>query len=190
MKHITLNNYGVLEHRIPKSLLESLRAQAKRLMKRKYTEEMKSELIGNKPPHFFLDDTKDLFGEIDKMVKVYEESYAYAKNIFMLSHSSNLRFGKPWVNVQKDDQYIPNHIHDGVYAYACWIDIPYKTIFEFSYNNILGNNCRQQWEIGPMEEGKMFLFPSSLVHCTYTLEKSKKKRLCVSGHLAFNTEKE
>ena len=58
MKIITLPNLGVLEHRIPKPLLESLREQSNMLMRRKYTEEMKSELIGNKPPHLFLSKNK------------------------------------------------------------------------------------------------------------------------------------
>lgn len=188
MNFITLPNLGVLEHTIPGSLLKSLREQSKMLMKRKHTEEMKSNLVGNRPLHLFLEETKDLFEELTKMIDVYEAQYNYIKNIRTLSHSRKLIFEKPWVNIQKDDQYIPNHTHDGVYAYSCWIEAPYKTIFEFSYNNILGFNCSQQREIGPMDEGKIILFPSTLVHCTYTLEKSKKKRLCVSGHLSFNTE--
>jgi len=186
MKFINLPNYGVIDHQLPNKLLLSLKKQVKNIIKNKPT--MDSGLSGRKPPHYFLTDSQELTKVVSDMVDAYEPQYRYLPSITILTKSVPLAFDKPWVNSMSSDQYISNHKHDGVYSYSCWIDIPYKTIFEFSYNNILGNTVRQEYIIDKSYEGRIFLFPSLLTHCTYTLEESKKKRLCISGNVSFNTD--
>ena len=187
MNLINLPNYGVVEHQLPNQLLLSLKKHVGDIIKDKPT--MKSDLTGNKPLHYFLKDTKELTDVVSKMIDAYESQYNYLSSHMMLTKSVPLIFERPWVNSMSSDQYIPNHRHDGVYAYSCWIDVPYKTIFEFSYNNIIGHMIQQDYIIDKSYEGRIFLFPSILTHCTYTLEKSKKKRLCISGNVSFNTDK-
>jgi hypothetical protein len=186
MKAIYLKNFGVIETNVPKKLLFNLKKQCNELINKSNTEKMNSALVGNKPLHIFLENTDELFKFLEIGLKSYDETFKYLNSFKILNKSTNLIFGKPWVNVQKDNEYIPNHIHDGIYAYSIWVDIPYKTIFEFSYSNILGEHFREQFFIDKKYEGKMFFFPAKLVHCTYTLEKSKKNRLCISGHISFN----
>tara|TARA_R110002110_G_scaffold199893_3_gene410626 strand:+ start:222 stop:800 length:579 start_codon:yes stop_codon:yes gene_type:complete len=186
MNFIDLQNYGVVEHQLPNKLLLSLKKQVKKIMKNKPT--MYSNLIGNKPPHYFLTDTKELANVISETINAYNTQYNYIPSYTILTKSVPLTFDKPWVNSMSSDQYISNHTHDGVYSYSCWIDVPYKTIFEFSYSNILGTLVRKEYTIDKSYEGRIFLFPSLLTHCTYTLEKSKKKRLCISGNVSFNTD--
>ena len=185
MKFIDLPNYGVVQHQLPEKLLLSLKKQVRELVKNKPT--MHSGLTGNKPPHYFLTDTKELINIVDQMLEVYEPKYNYLSSNTTLTKSVSLSFDPPWVNAMSSDQYISNHRHDGVFSYSCWVDIPYKTIFEFSYTNVLGQIMRQEFIIDSSYEGTIFLFPSSLTHCTYTLEKSNKKRLCISGNVSFNT---
>jgi len=185
MNFLNLKNYPVLESTISNELLIELKNQCKKLIK-KNKNKMNSLLTGNKPPHIFLDNPIKLFDHLSKMIEAYEKTTNYSKSFSLLTVNANLAFTDPWVNVMADDQYISNHIHDGIYAFSCWVDIPYKTIFEFSYSNIIGQHWREQFTIDKSYEGKIFLFPSSLVHCTYTLEKSNKKRLCVSGNVGFN----
>tara|TARA_R110000751_G_scaffold268597_1_gene368329 strand:+ start:42 stop:617 length:576 start_codon:yes stop_codon:yes gene_type:complete len=187
MNFINLPNYGVVEHQLPNKLLLSLKKQLSDIIKDKPT--MKSDLIGNKPLHYFLKDTKKLTDVVSEMIDAYEPQYNYLPSNTMLTKSVPLVFNRPWINSMSSDQYISNHKHDGVYSYSCWIDVPYKTIFQFSYNNIIGHMVQQEYIIDKSYEGKIFLFPSLLTHCTYTLEKSKKKRLCISGNVSFNTDK-
>lgn len=185
MKFIDLPNYGIVEHQLSQDLLLSLQKQVKKIIKQKA--DMASGLLGKKPPHYFLKDTKELLNVVDQMMNAYEPQYKYLPSNTTLTKSVPLTFGKPWVNAMSSDEYVSNHKHDGVYSYACWIDVPYKTIFEFSYTNIVGNITRQSFVVDKSYEGKIFLFPSNLIHCTYTLEKSKKKRLCISGNVSFDT---
>ena len=185
MNFITLPNYGVVEHQMSNKLLLSLKKQLIKIIKDKPP--MESGLTGNKPLHYFLKDTKKLTDVVSKMLDAYEPQYNYLPSNTMLTESVPLVFGLPWINLMSSDQYVSNHKHDGVYSYSCWIDVPYKTIFEFSYTNIIGHMSRQQYTIDKSYEGRIFLFPSTLTHCTYTLEKSKKKRLCISGNISFNT---
>ena len=119
----------------------------KKTRKQRYTEKMNSALVGNKPLHIFLENTDELFKFLEIGLKSYDETFKYLNSFKILNKSTNLIFGKPWVNVKKDNEYIPNHIHDGIYAYSIRDDIPYKTIFEFSYSNILGEHFREKFFI-------------------------------------------
>ena len=107
----------------------------------------------------------------------------------------NLVFTTPWYNVQKPGQYLSNHFHDGLLSYTMWVDIPfaeqegnednekYNSCFELLYTNILGQVTGHKIFIDKSYEGKMIVFPSTLLHCVYPFYKAKKNRVSIAGNI-------
>ena len=112
-----------------------------------------------------------------------------------------------WVNFQKQNEFNPNHHHDGVYSFVIWMKIPTKhfeqnknpislksnsnviSSFEFHHMDILGQMCRYRYEMNPKMEGTMLFFPSKLSHCVYPFYNCDEDRISISGNIVLNTAK-
>ena len=112
-----------------------------------------------------------------------------------------------WVNFQKQNEFNPNHHHDGVYSFVIWMKIPTKhfeqnknpislksnssviSSFEFHHMDILGQMCRYTYEMNPKMEGTMLFFPSKLSHCVYPFYNCDEDRISISGNIGLNTAK-
>jgi hypothetical protein len=76
-----------------------------------------------------------------------------------------------------------------------WVDIPfaeqegnednekYNSCFELLYTNIIGQICGHKIFIDKSYEGKMIMFPSTLLHCVYPFYKAKKDRISIAGNI-------
>ena len=113
-----------------------------------------------------------------------------------MNKDANIIFKKPWFNIQKKDQFIPNHTHDGILSYSIWIQLPFlkknneknkfESCFEFHYQNILGATNSHLIPLDKSYEGKFVLFPSTLQHCVYPFFDNDEIRISVSGNICFD----
>tara|TARA_A100001011_G_C13554878_1_gene533931 strand:- start:119 stop:511 length:393 start_codon:yes stop_codon:yes gene_type:complete len=115
------------------------------------------------------------------------------------------KLGKPWINYQKKNEFIPNHIHDGIFSYTIWMDIPYDSneelkeggndasCFQFSYTDILGITRVHNIRLNKKDNGRMLFFPAKLRHQVYPFYTTDKYRVSISGNvmldIEFNDEK-
>jgi hypothetical protein len=161
-----------------------------------------TDLTGNGVTfHYELSDKveKIFINEVSSLIKKYAEETNYVKSMCFLTKDVPLSLDKPWMNLQKKYEFIPNHVHDGVLSYSCWVNVPYDldkelknnerldyaSLFQFSYSNILGTYSNKILPIDKTWEGKIIIFPAGLTHCVYPFYTSNDYRVSVSGNASF-----
>ena len=118
-----------------------------------------------------------------------------------------LSLGNAWINEMKAGEYNPLHYHSGVYSFVIWMKIPFKweeqnkkdiarksnspsiALFQYAYQNILGELAFHRYESSPEDEGIMLFFPSQLNHLVYPFYDCDEDRISVSGNIGLNTTK-
>ena len=107
---------------------------------------------------------------------------------------------KPWINYQKKNEFLPTHIHDGIFSYTIWIDIPYDSYeelkeggghascFHFHYTDILGESREHLIRLSKRDNGRMLFFPSQLRHQVYPFYTSDKYRVSISGNVLLDVK--
>ena len=188
MKNLDLPNWGVIKTSLPKELNEKLLKEALDLKTKRDWFSGLSDKYPNVVQHYHFDKyLKELEEFIGKAVDFYQKQYpGYLKNIKLLDKPLPLMFARPWINYQKENQYIPIHTHDGVLSYSIWLKIPVESIFEFSYNSIVGDSIRHRLILDYKDEGSLILFPSQLNHMVYPFVKSKEIRIGISGNILLH----
>jgi hypothetical protein len=191
-------NLSYLIKKLPKELYnniveECLKANIK-------NKEMISGLSGDfVPKHFYLENKTnldDLKTFLKDIIIEYEEKFNYAKSIKILTKQADLIFDIPWINFQKKYEFVPIHMHDGVFSYSIWIKIPYdlkneiknsafNTSFQFIYTDILGQIRTEKLFLSKEDEGKIIFFPSPLQHIVYPFYTSDDTRISISGNIKF-----
>lgn len=198
MNNIELPNLGILLKDIPKDLLLNIKKEVRDVKNRK---QYKTGISSNKiATHYSLIKNKS---KLDEFLKIcldeYEEKYNY-----ILNHCSktinrkniDLIFTETWFNIQKKGEFLSNHFHDGILSYSLWVDIPFEekideknekfnSCFELLYTNIIGNIVSKKIFVDKSWEGKIILFPSTIVHCVYPFFKTKGERVSVSGNIVI-----
>lgn len=190
---LNLYNLGVLTSKIPDSLLNKLKIECSNFLKK---EKMISGLTSTDvAEHYYLEDNNiELFNFLSDWVDKYNEKYNYLKFFRVLNKDARLIFKKPWFNIQKQGEFVPNHTHDGVLSYSIWVQIPnlnkdnnkFASCFEVQYQTILGSFYHTQILLDKNSEGKFVLFPSMLPHCVYPFSGSDELRISISGNICFD----
>ncbi len=201
-EYISLPNLGFLKTKIPQNLYLNLLDECLECEK---NEKMISGLTSSGVPnHYFLEKNINQFKEyIASVILEYEEKTQYLKSLNFLDKNCHLTIDKPWINLQKKNEFLPNHCHDGVISYSLWIKIPYDEqeetyhkklkeqqslySFEFSYTNILGRLSTFPVKVTKQIEGYLIMFPSNLNHCVYPFYTSEGNRISISGNIKFLT---
>ena len=105
---------------------------------------------------------------------------------------------KPWINYQKKNEFLPTHIHDGIFSYTIWIDIPYDSYeelkeggghascFHFHYTDILGKSREHIIRLSNRDNGRMLFFPAKLSHQVYPFYTTDKYRVSISGNVMLD----
>jgi hypothetical protein len=193
INELNLSNFGIFISEIPNDLLKKIKTECLNFLKK---EKMISGLTADKvAEHYYLEDNKEeLFNFLIAYVKEYNEKYNYFKYHKTLNKDAGIIFGKPWFNIQKKGEFIPNHNHDGILSYSIWIQLPhvkyneknkYNSSFELHYQSILGTTNNHLIQLDKSYEGKFLLFPSSVQHCVYPFYNSDEIRISVSGNISF-----
>jgi len=183
-----LNNYGYVEDYIPQNLYDNLLTESKTAETN--NKEMISGLTGeNVVKHIYVIDTKDMLRQhILKLFHKFNETFPGLQKVKYLSGDLPIKFADPWFNFQRKGEYVPNHIHHGIYSYSLWLKIPTKCRFEFTYTNIIGDINTHKIDLTEKDEGKIVFFPSRLPHIAYPFNDSDDVRISVSGNLIMDIE--
>jgi hypothetical protein len=196
-------NLYYMESSISESTLKLLKKEFSNIKNNKNKRKRHiTDLTGNGVTfHYELSDKveKIFINEVSSLIKKYAEETNYVKSMCFLTKDVPLSLDKPWMNLQKKHEFIPNHVHDGVLSYSCWVNVPYDldkelknnerldyaSLFQFSYSNILGAYANKTLPIDKTWEGKIIIFPAGLTHCVYPFYTSNDYRVSVSGNASF-----
>jgi hypothetical protein len=188
IENFRLPNYGVIQSRLPKELYDSL---LKECLNNKNKKPMVSGLTQEGvAKHFYVSEKSmtQLTTFVEKMVDGYNEKYPpYLANLNFLDKNLPFLFTTPWINYQKKNEYVPLHKHDGIFSYNIWMKIPVESIFEFSYNSIIGTDLNYKLKLTKKDEGRIILFPSLLYHLVYPFYKSDQTRISIAGNILLKT---
>ena len=136
------------------------------------------------------DTKKELQEFIIPLVNTYFKPHPdYFNSINILNKKCDILIDRPWINLQRKHQYIPNHIHDGILSYNIFLKIPYNkksNSFEFSFTNVCGQPQHHSMNITKKDEGVVLLFPSQLTHCVYPFYDSEEYRISIAGNVKFS----
>lgn len=182
-----LPNFGILTDTIPKKLYDELLSESD------YAESKNPDLVSGCTDkgvvkHKYLVDTKDeFFKYIRTLFLTYDKNFPTFKNIKLLTKDLDFNLDNPWLNYQRKGEYVPNHIHDGLFSYSLWLKIPIKSKFEFIYTNIIGNIEQYAIHLTEEDEGKIIFFPAKLPHTVYPFFDSDDVRISISGNISINS---
>ncbi len=206
------DNMGFIDVSIPDKLFKSLKEECGVALDS--NDEKVSGLSGaGVPTHRNVENKsnlRDLEIFIFSLLKGYKETFkldpiSHGAMQFYSPLNRVFKLGKPWINYQKKNEFIPNHIHDGIFSYTIWMDIPYDSneelkeggndasCFQFSYTDILGITRVHNIRLNKKDNGRMLFFPAKLRHQVYPFYTTDKYRVSISGNvmldIEFNDEK-
>jgi hypothetical protein len=190
----TLPNLGFLLSDLPESLFDKLLEEAK------YAEKSGEELVcglteGRKhvPSQYTIRD--ELNSELNEVILSFAYDYCDIHR-YPLSHPLGRKPLKltnlnNWINVQRQNEYVGNHVHDGIISYTIWLKIPEvdqkdQASFWFNYSNTVGNVMHHEIKLNQDYVGKIIIFPSLLEHTVYPFYNSAETRFSVSGNVAYD----
>ena len=184
-----LENFGFYKEKIPQDLYSNLLKESLNC-----TDIVNSGITEKGvATHFRLKDTAQQLNQyIITLIKNYEADFPGLVRIGILTKSLPYRIEEQWINHQKAGEFIPNHVHQGIYSYSIWIKIPqiddnkYQGNFEFTYNNIIGNIVHKRFRLTKENEGEIIFFPSKLPHNVYPFLNSSETRISISGNIILD----
>lgn len=167
---------------------------------------MNSRLAGNVEHEYVLVDSRmHIEHLVIQIAKTYDEAYNYFKDIDYCTTDTPLVMPEPWVNFQSKHDFNPPHFHSGVLSFVLWLKVPYKIEdemkqtrsvysnfntpghFIFSYTNVLGQIQQEKLPVDETWEGKLCMFPSSMVHSVMPFYTSDEYRISVAGNIKLYT---
>jgi hypothetical protein len=193
-------NPGVLDGRLPSHLFQKLKNNCLNgFVKEKYNHSTIARV--DKVLYYPHERDPELSSFLCQTFEAYHRMFNFEPSIM---RNNKPRLHDMWVNFQKKNQYIPNHKHAGHLAFVIWVQIPYdlkkemetdaetrrdtapqKAAFELTYSTINNDVIMKTILISKEDEGRILMFPSSLVHCVYPFTTSNGIRISVSGNLLF-----
>lgn len=150
------------------------------------------------PTHFKLIKNLEAWKQfLPQAVDLYYETSPFLKNLNLAKDNEiKLFYQDPWVNIQQNTEFFPNHKHEGLLSYVLWIRIPRETTthefagkFEITYSDILGNSRPSEYNFNQTFEGKLLIFPAMLRHCVYPFYNSPINRISLSGNILLESNK-
>jgi hypothetical protein len=198
VEDLVLNNISLLLMDIPSELFESIKLETADIEKNyrdkeKYWTTLHTTGLSSTgvPTHFKLVENNEKFKNFlaDAVAEYYDRSL-YLRSLNYLKTQAPLHFQDPWVNLQKANEFFPNHQHEGILSYVLWVKIPKDTSnykfagkFEITYSDILGNTRPTEFIVDNTYEGKLLIFPAMLRHCVYPFYNSDDIRISIAGNV-------
>jgi hypothetical protein len=189
-------NYGYISTKLPKKLYDKLLKECLTAENNTAcTTGLSSQGI---PKHYFVEKCRDELIDFIRIAhQTYEKAFPNLSDIKMLSKDLPYKYEKPWINVQKEHEFIPCHNHDGIFSYSIWMKIPYDSTkekfsgnFNFMYLDILGRNRSEVFKLSKKDEGTLLMFPSKLLHIVYPFYNNKQTRFVISGNIVLDSNNE
>ena len=189
MENIVFKNESVLKDKLPNSLFSSLKDECfgNKNNKDVFVSGLTSESVAKVAKHYYL---KDNFNLLDSYLNKFVGEYLKTNNRYLslpiLTKDAPLKLTKVWINYQRENEFIPNHLHDGLFSFVIWINLPNKSSFEFLYTDILGQIQLKEYKLTKDDEGTILFFPSKLRHQVYPFYDTNDVRITISGNILFN----
>ena len=119
--------------------------------------------------------------------------------------SKDFELSSFWSNYQYKHEFNPFHLHDGIYSFAIWLQIPYNWEgqtqlplfngtkkndvmagnFVFEFTDMFGRILAETFRLGPYSEGTMVFFPARLRHAVYPFYNTDQPRISISGNITL-----
>lgn len=201
---VNLSNPGIVESKLPEETLVRIKNNYKNYI----LEKANHTLVGNIKEEYFYDIDKDL-----ELQRIIIECYNYYKSKFgntLNTCKSEIPIIKSvWLNLQQKNEFNPVHVHDADLSFVIWIRIPYdlkeelntdyytnphyqlrKACFEIIYTTTLGQIISKHFYLDKCDEGKIFMFPSQMMHSVYPFSTADGYRISIAGNLYFECKDE
>jgi hypothetical protein len=202
-------NFGYLEVEYPEHMLKPIKDEVKKIKDSNFTvnKSHADKLAGNLEKEFSLVDSVDHLIKLTyPLTQKYEELYQYSDYLAQTSgyrghdQMGTLLFDTAWVNFQKKHEFNPTHVHDAIYSFSLYLEIPYDIEdennlpmtkysnskcagqFEFTYVNSLGKVSHSLVPTDRKFVNKLILFPSIFNHAVYPFYTSDKYRISIAGN--------
>ena len=192
-----LSNIAVLDHQLDEQQLAPIRAQVLAIRKQ-HGENLAAEY---KLPGAHAHVSQLLTA----LVAEYQARYQVLTRSNQMTQDGDLVLDDLWVNFQRAGEFNSPHRHPGVLSFVIWLDIPYliedeqararerdyartstvMATFQFLYTNMLGEISQCNLPVDSRWQGRMAMWPSSLLHAVYPFATSRDYRITVSGNLKW-----
>ena len=200
-EHKNLPNVGFTEGNIPIEIYQALNQEIVDI----HTNDqgivrMNSSLAGQITKEYQITESRKLLDPyLEEMGRAFQKKWDY----YPKGHpNTDLKVESVWVNMQKKLEVNALHNHDGTLSFVAWLHLPFKledernmpnckmsrtkeltSTFQFVYSTALGTiaNCPLFVENG--WEGRIVMFPSSLLHIVYPFQTSEDYRISIAGNL-------
>tara|TARA_B100001778_G_scaffold317589_1_gene305405 strand:+ start:128 stop:757 length:630 start_codon:yes stop_codon:yes gene_type:complete len=194
--------HGWLESKLPEDAINHLWDCVKTARGDRWN----SHLAGHIDSSFKIDDKDDWFWKniiiphIDEYGNAFDHEHARVsvKGQQLTSYLDIL-----WVNYQNQHEFNPFHDHDGTYSFVVWMKIPtyhkeqnelynakdndrsLNSVFQFQYNNTLGDIKTATYTMSPDMEGTMVFFPARMQHGVHPFYNCDDSRISIAGNVAL-----
>ena len=199
--HTHLPNVGLTEGKIPAQIYQALNKEIVDI----HTNDqgilkMNESLAGQITKEYQITESRKLLDPyLEEIGRQYQNEWNYYPKE---NPNKDLKVESVWVNMQKKLEVNPLHSHDGTLSFVAWLYVPFKledernmencknsrtvelaSTFQFVYSTALGTiaNCPLFVENG--WEGRIVMFPSSLLHIVYPFQTSEDYRISIAGNL-------
>ena len=189
MELIQLPNDGYIRSSLPKELFDTLLSEGLGCYNNRSRITALKRPDGTETcPHYTVSDKNcdNLKDFIFPYINRYMKNFTYIQNIKCLSSNSPFIFDKPWYNIQKPNDYLPVHTHDGVLSYTIWLKLPLSSEFIFYYSGIVSQRD-YTIRLTPKDVGDIIIFPSTLNHAVHPFPSNDPDeiRISISGNISL-----
>ena len=150
---------------------------------------------------------------IKKISAIYKNLYKYP-NVLISAYDDGsqknmnyvevdqMKMDNIWVNFQKKHQWLPMHMHNALFSFIIYINIPYDldeelnqpdfqtaktgSCINFIYNNVVGRISKLEIALNKEWEGSIIFFPGDLNHVVYPFVTSDGYRISVAGNVVYD----
>ena len=200
-KHFPLPNVGFTQGYIPLNIYQNLNKEIIDIDNNdRDSVKMNNYLAGQITKEYQITKSRELLDPfLEEMGGAFQKEWDYYPKE---NPNKDLKVESVWVNMQKKLEVNPLHNHDGTLSFVAWLHVPFKlkdernmpnckmsrtkeltSTFQFVYSTSLGTiaNCPLFVESG--WEGRIVMFPSSLLHIVYPFQTSEDYRISIAGNL-------
>ena len=206
IKSITPKNIGWLEAKLSNEVMKKLWFCVNKYKDIEHTASMPHASITNS--YRLYDDDNWLYQNILlPLCNKYQDDFYNLGVGYGVTKNHLYTISSLWVNIQKENDFLPLHIHPGaIYGFVIWMKIPfdykeqhnmlktkynqYNSVlsnFSFVYSNNLGEIEQHDYFLNKDSEGTILFFPAKLSHLVYPFRNCNEERISISGNIALNT---
>ena len=203
------HNLGFIGLKLSEEQLKPIRNEVETIRKNfKGHLRINKELAGNIEHEYELNKCKShIFSILMPLMAQYIERWGVFNKIGMLTNDVPMTLSSLWVNFQKKHEFNPPHVHQGLASFVIWLDTPFSiedelnTLsskdaaikipghFQFLYTDSQGHIRQCNMPVDKTWNGRMVIFPSTMVHAVYPFSTSDEYRISISGNIKLDTSR-